>query len=305
MKKFLLIFLIVILVLGLLIGGIVFALSPPFPVVAPQQSEPDELEPSANAYLMEKVAAALDDYSGEGDMEIVLDEAGLSQAVADALAPQIDLPKTMKYTGAFVDVNQEYIQIGSGFKFLIFPVGVSTRLQAEVHDGNLHLAVKSASLGRIPLPLHFVLKVAGKYANLPAEISTLSFSVPLSDAEDDSGPSISGLELQAEQLVLSVQADASDFAAIDDEVLEDLEKVQPKAEAILKDNPQALKILEEIESLIEDAKAEGKTVNPVSLSILGEKFYNSLSDDEIQELRDILDDDTIEFLEENMDWSIP
>lgn len=110
-KKFLTVFLIVILVLGLLIGGLVFALSPPFPVVAPQQSEFAELKPALNAYLMDRAALALDSYSGEGEIDVSLDEAGLSQVLANALASRIDnLPKALNYSGVFMDIRQEYIQ---------------------------------------------------------------------------------------------------------------------------------------------------------------------------------------------------
>jgi uncharacterized protein YpmS len=197
--KFLTVFLIVILVLGLLIGGFVFALRPPFTVVAPKESEFTELKPALNAYLMDRAALALDNYSGEGDIEISLDEAGLSQVLANALASQIDIfPKALSFTGVFMDIRQEYIQIGGGFKFLIFPVGVSARMQAEIRDGNLVLTVNSAHLGRIPLPLNFVLKTAEKYTELPEGISSLSVSVPLNEEGESIGLNISGLKLQAE-----------------------------------------------------------------------------------------------------------
>ncbi|MDD3074346.1 MAG: hypothetical protein PHS56_08020 [Eubacteriales bacterium] len=303
MKKFLTVFLIVILVLGLLIGGLVFALSPPFPVVAPQQSEFAELKPALNAYLMERAALALDDYSGEGDIEISLDEAGLSQVLADALASQIDnFPRRLKYTGVFIDIRQEYIQVGASFKFLIFPIGVSARMQAEIRDGNLILKVNSAHLGRIPLPLNFVLKTAGKYTELPEEISSLSFSVPLNDKGESMGINISGLKLQAEQMVFSVLASDNLFPELDEAVLQDLEELKPQAQSILADNPEAMEILDELEALLEESKTTGKQVNPLRLSVLGEELYSSLSEVEIQELRNIVDDETMEFLEQNMDW---
>lgn len=302
-KKFLTVFLIVILVLGLLIGGLVFALSPPFPVVAPQQSEFAELKPALNAYLMERAALALDDYSGEGDIEISLDEAGLSQVLADALASQIDnFPRRLKYTGVFIDIRQEYIQVGASFKFLIFPIGVSAHMQAEIRDGNLILKVNSAHLGRISLPLQFVLKTAAKFKELPEEITTLSVSVPLSGAASDTDISISDLKLQSGQVVFNVLAEDNLIPVIDEAVLQELEGLKPQAQSILADNPVALKILDELEALLEESRAKGKPVNPLRLSILGEKLYNALSEVEIQELRNIVDDETMEFLEQNMDW---
>ena len=302
-KKFLTVFLIVILVLGLLIGGLVFALSPPFPVVAPQQSEFAELKPALNAYLMERAALALDDYSGEGDIEISLDEAGLSQVLADALASQIDnFPRSLKYTGVFIDIRQEYIQVGASYKFLIFPIGVSARMQAEVRDGNLELELDSAHLGRISLPLQFVLKTAAKFKELPEEITTLSVSVPLSGAASDTGISISDLKLQSGQVVFNVLAEDNLIPVIDEAVLQELEGLKPQAQSILADNPVALEILDELEALLEESRAKGKPVNPLRLSILGEKLYNALSEVEIQELRNIVDDETMEFLEQNMDW---
>jgi hypothetical protein len=301
LKKIWLVVLIVIIVLGLLIGGLVFALSPSFPLVVPRQSEYEDLGPALNAYLMEKVADALDDYPGEGDMEIVLDQAGLSQVFADALSRELDLPRSIRYTGVFMNVRQEYIQVGSGFKFLIFPVGVSARLQVEVHEGNLHLAIKSAHLGRIPLPIDPVLKFARQFVNLPEEIT--AFSLALNEGGDSPDLSISGLELQDKQLVFKVQVDEGPFAAIDEGILEELEKVQPQAEAILEDNPRALEILGEIETLIEEAKAGGKDVNPVRVRLLGEEFFNSLSEKELRQLEDIVDEDTMHFFREEMDWS--
>lgn len=303
MKKFLIVFLIIILVLGLLIGGFVFALHPPFPVVAPQESEFCELKPALNAYIMERAALALDDYTGEGEIEISLEEAGLSQVLANALASRIEnLPKALNYTGVFMDIREEYIQAGGGFKFLFFQVGISARMQAEIRDGNLELKVNSAHLGRIPLPLNFVLKTAGKYTELPEEISSLSVSVPLNDEGESMGFNISGLKLQAEQLVFSVLAEENLIPEIDAALLEDLEELKPQAESILADNPVALAILDELEALLQEAKAQGKPVNPLRISILGEKLYNALSEDEIQQLRNIVDDDTMKFLEENMDW---
>lgn len=306
MKKFLLVFLIVIIVLGLFIGGLVFALSPPFPVIAPQKSDYAELEPAFKAFLMERVAVAFDDYTGKGDMEIVLDEAGFSQVLADTFANQMkDLPKVVSYTGIFMDIRPEHIQIGSGFKFLAFPVGVSARMKAEVLDGILILTITSAHLGRIPLPLNLALKIAGKYGDLPEEVTALSVSVPLNMDEESPRINFSGLELQAKQIVFSILAEENPIDPIDEEVLADLEEVRPQAELILKDNPPALEILEEIEFLIEDAKAQGKKVYPLKVGILGERLYNSLSQEEIQELSDIIDDDTMEFLQENMDWYSP
>ena len=299
--KFLTVFLIVILVLGLLIGGFVFALRPPFTVVAPKESEFTELKPALNAYLMERAALALDDYSGEGDIEISLDEAGLSQVLANALASQIDIfPKALSFTGVFMDIRQEYIQIGGGFKFLIFPVGVSARMQAEIRDGILVFKINSAHLGRIPLPLNFVLKTAGKYVKLPEDID--SVTVPLNEEGESIGLNIAGLKLQAEQMVFSVQAEDNLIPEIDEAILEDLEELKPQAQSILADNPVALAILDELEALLEEARAQSKPVNPLRLSILGEKLYNALSEDEIQQLRNIVDDDTMKFLEENMDW---
>ena len=124
---------------------------------------------------------------------------------------------------------------------------------------------------------------------------------------DEESPRInfSGLELQAKQIVFSILAEENPIDPIDEEVLADLEEVRPQAELILKDNPPALEILEEIEFLIEDAKAQGKKVYPLKVGILGERLYNSLSQEEIQELSDIIDDDTMEFLQENMDWYSP
>ena len=62
MKKIWLVVLIVIIVLGLLIGGLVFALSPSS-LSYGSLSMWTLVPPSA--YLMEKVADALDDYPGE------------------------------------------------------------------------------------------------------------------------------------------------------------------------------------------------------------------------------------------------
>lgn len=301
MKKFLIVLLIVILVLCLLIGGLVFALSPPFPVVAPKDSEITELQPVLKAYLMDRAAMALDDYSGEGELEVSLDEAGLSQVFADALAGQIDnLPKAVKFSGVFMNMRKEYIQVGGGFKLLIFPVGISARMQAEVHDGNLVLKIDSAHLGRIPLPMKFVLNIAGKYADLPEELGNLSFTVPISGEDENAPFSISGLELQAKQLVFSILAEENLIPEIDKAVLQELEELKPKAESILANNPVALEILDELETLLEEAKAQDKQPNPLKLSTLGEKFYHSLSEDEIEELIDIVDDETMQFLEENM-----
>ncbi len=303
MKKFLVVLLVIILVLGLLIGGFVFALRPPFTVVAPKESEFTELKPALNAYLMDRAALALDSYSGEGEIDVSLDEAGLSQVLANALASRIDnFPRRLKYTGVFMDIRQEYIQIGGSFKFLFFPVGVSARMQAEIRDGNLELKVNSAHLGRIPLPLNFVLKTAEKYTELPEGISSLSVSVPINDEGESLGFNVSGLKLQAEQLVFSIQAEDNLIPEIDEAILEDLEELKPQAQSILADNPVALAILDELEALLEESRAKGKPVNPLRLSILGEKLYNALSEDEIQQLRNIVDDNTMKFLEENMDW---
>lgn len=303
MKKFLIVILVIILVLGTLIGGFVFALRPPFPVVAPQNFEIAELQPALNAYLMERAALALDDYSGEGELEVSLDEDGLSQVLANVLASQIaSLPKLLKYSGVFMDIRQEYILVGGGFKFLFFPVGVSARVQAEIRDGNLELKVDSAHLGRIPLPLNFVLKTAGKYTELPEEISSLSFSVPLNGEGDSMGFNISGLKLQADQMLFSILASDNLIPAIDEAILQDLEELKPQAQSILAENPAALEVLDELESLLEESKAQGKQVNPLRLSTLGERLYRSLSEDEMQQLRNIVDDETMKFLEENMDW---
>ena len=302
MKKFLIVLLIVILVLGLLVGGFVFAFSPPFSVVAPQSSEPAQLKPAINAYLRERAALALDDYSGEGELEVSIDEAGLSQVLADAIASQIDdLPKAVKFSGVFMDMRKEYIQVGGGFKFLFFHVGISARMQAEVKDGNLVLKLDSAYLGRIPLPMKFALNTASKYADLPEDLANLSVSMPLSGEDESSAFNITDLELQAKQLVFSILAEENFIPKIEEAVLEDLEELKSQAQSILTNNPVALEILDELDTLLEEAKTKDKQPNPLRLSTLGEKFYRSLSKGEIEQLRDIIDDETMQFLEENLD----
>lgn len=300
MKKKVLIPIIIVFATILLFGGLAFALSPPYPVVAPQNTEYPGLEPALQAYLLERATLALDDYAGEGMLAVGLDGPGFSQILADALnAQSLAIPKGLKFRGAFANFSEKGTTLGGGFRFLIFSLGVSARLHADVQDDNLEVHIDSVRLGRIPLPMNFVLGLAKKYAALPEDLSTLE--IPLPRLGENIDLNISELVFAEEQAIFNLVVPDGVFLALDEEVLQDLEELKPQVEPILENNPKALAILEEIEFLLEQSKTTGKKVNLLRLNALAKDFSNALSPEEISQLEDVVDKDTLDFIRQHMD----
>lgn len=297
MKSCLTVALIFLLVFVLLLGGLAWALRPPFPVIAPQVTESDaDIQTALTDYLLERVGLALDDYSGEGALEVTLDRAGLTQVLADALNSQISgLPSAVKFSGVFTDLNQDYVQLGGGFKVLFLKTGVSARMGVQIVDGNLELNLISVHLGRLPLSANFVLNTLGKHIDLPQELAGLSFPATFDLAEDKS-VSISGLELRGEGIVFNLDIEDGLIPDIPNSVVSSLEESLPKVNEVLADNPVASEALEEIEAILEQSKAQDKQVNSLKLMAQGQKLYNSLSPQELEQFEEALPDDLKEFL---------
>jgi len=303
MKTCLTIGLIVLLVASLLFGGLIFAVRPPFRVIQPQNAGAvqGEGQTAFAGYILERFALAYDDYSGEGDIEVLVDQAGLTQVLANALGDEISgLPLGSKFTGVFMNIRQDQIQIGGAFKLLLFPVGISARMHVKIEDGQIVLKLLSTHLGRISLPINFMLKSAGRFVDMPEELSTLSVSVPI-DFEDAELGSISHLELQPQQILIKLQLAPGLIPEISDTMVASFEESLPEMQDILVDNPTALAALEEIQATLNQAKTEDKPVNPLRLLALGEKLHRSLSDQEIKELDGVLDDDIKDLLQQVRD----
>lgn len=299
MRKVLLILGIILLVVILIFGGLAFALRPPHKVFAPQGTDDSaEMQTILTEYIMEQAAVALDGYTGEGDLVVSLEQNGLSQALADALRYKVPgLPGGLKYTGIFSDVHQDYVEIGAGLKFLFIPTGISARLQMTADQGEIGLSMRSVHLGRIRLPLDFFLNTVGKYVQLPLDASTLSTSIPM-ELGEEMGITLVGLDLESEQILLSLQLDEGAIPGIPEETVESFKESIPEMYGVLDGNPAAAAVLKAIEDIIEQAQADGKKVNPLRLMNLGEKLYDALTNEEFRELESVLDDDVKALLEQ-------
>lgn len=302
MKSCLVVCLIILLVFVLLLGGLVFAVRPPYKVISAQPGGVPEVEiqSALKDYMLGRVEAALDDYPGEGDLTVALDEASLGQVLADALGSQIKgLPSGIKYKGIYLDIKDNRLELGGAFKLLVFSVGVSARLQIQVKDNNLELKLLSTRLGRIPLPVNFVLRVAGRFSPLPAELETMSVTAPL-DLQDKvfEGVYLSGLKLEPEHIFINLRLEEGLIPEIPDSAVKDLAETIPVLQSKLEKNHVAIETLGEIQNLLDQTESNDKKVNPLTLLRLSEELYDSLSDEEMQELNKYLDDDVKAFLEQ-------
>lgn len=296
-KKWLVI--IVLSIAILLFGGLAFALRPPHKVFAPRGTViAVEVQTVLNKYIKEQAADALDHYAGEGDLLIPLDQDGISQALADALGDNVQgLPRVLKFTGIFTDVNPDYVEIGAGFKFLFIPTGISTRLEMTAAQDEIELNLLSTHLGRISLPQEFFLNRAGKYLQLPLDASGLSTSIPM-DLGDEMGITLAGLNLGQGQLLLSLHLDKDAIPEIPEETVESIKESIPEMFDILDGNPTAVVALKEIEQLLDQAQVEDKKVNPLRLMTLGEELNGALTEDEYKQLDPVINDDVKKLLEE-------
>src|SRR5690606_7801349 len=125
------------------------------------------------------------------------------------------------------DLNQDYVQLGGGFKVLFLKTGVSARMGVQIVDGNLELNLISVHLGRLPLSANFVLNTLGKHIDLPQELAGLSFPATFDLAEDKS-ISISGLELRGEGIVFNLDIEDGLIPDIPNSVVSSLEESLPK-----------------------------------------------------------------------------
>jgi uncharacterized protein YpmS len=297
MKSCLTVGLIILLVFVLLIGGLAWALRPPYPVIAPRETEAEfDVRTALSGYIMERVELALDNYSGEETLEVSLDQAGLNQVLADALNSQVSgLPSALRFTGAFTKFHEDYVQVGGGFKFLFLHAGLSARMKMHITDGNLELSLLSTHLGRLPLSANFVSNILGKILDLPQDLSAISVTAPI-DIAEDMGIAISSLELRSEEILVCLEIDDDLVPEIPDSVVKSFEESLPQVNEVLADNPVAAETLAEIETLLEQAKTEDKQVNPLKLMTLGQKLYSSLSQEELEQLDQVLSDDVKELL---------
>lgn len=296
MKKKITVLIIILLGLALLISGAVFAISSPFPLVPPAEGEHLDIEEALKAYLLERATLALDDYPGEGELAISLEAPGFSQFLANSFSAQAEdvIPKNLKFRGAFSNFTEKGITVGGGFKYLFLPLAVSVQMQAELQEGALQLQIESVRLGRIPLPLKLFTKLAGRFLEESADLTSLSLDLPLAD--NDWGFAITALNLEPEQAVIHVLIPDTSFLEIDEEVLQNLEEIKPQVEPILENNPRAMALLEEIETLLNQAKESGKPVNVLRIKNLAEDFYEALSPEEINQLEAVVDKDTLDYI---------
>ena len=295
MKSCLIVLLILLLVFVLLVGGAIFAVRPPFKVVTAPPADDAKLE--AASYVEGRLEAALDDYDYKGDLVVSLDQVGLSQILAGALA-QLPIPANIRPTGIFMDIKHSHIEIGGAFKILFIHVGVSGRFGVEMNEDNIELKLISSHLGRLPLPINYVANTVGKYADIPDDLASLSVSVPLDfQGESFDVIQLKDLSLQPGQILISIFIEEGLIPDISPEVLADFDKAFPRIEDAIKNNETATAKLQEIKKHLDAAK-EGKKINPLTVKRLGEELYSSLSKEELEDLESILgSDDLINYLQ--------
>lgn len=289
--------LIIFISFALILGGIAFALSPPFQVCAPV-SVPADAEDALSQYLLEQLELALDSYSGEENVFVTVGEAELSQVLANSLATQLPrLPKGFNFSGVIVNVNGDIFQAGAKFKFLFFPLGISAKVKIIEEDDNLRLDLLSTQLGRITLSRNLILNRIGKLTDLPLDSDNLSIPI----AFEEEGISLASIQALPGQIVIGLRIKDGLIPEIPSSTLDSFQETLPAMSDILIDNPTAAQALAEIENLLSQAKAQDTKVNPLSLKILGDKLYLSLSQEEISKLDGVLSSEVKDLLEQNMD----
>ena len=301
MKKFLKVLLIIITVIVLLLVGLVLAARPPFTVVSPRETEYTEIEDVMNAYLLERATIAFDGYPGEGELNIVLEEEGLSQALADALYTQTDdFPKGMEFLGALIRIGPETATVSGSFKFSIITFGLSAKVEAEIEGEDLKAQLLSAKLGRVPLPLKLILNLVGKFTELPEEVAAMAVTLPLGDEEDeDEEFNITNLSLQAGEIVLSIPAPDFDIFEVS---VKEMKEYKSEIAKTFPNNHVAVQHIENFIVILEKAQAEGKRANPLRLDAEYRAFFAALSDEEVDRLieEELIDQETLDYLESNL-----
>lgn len=301
MRTWLKVVLIIFLILVVLVGGMVFALRPPYKVIA-WQSEAAEFEEAFSSYIEARLEAALNGYSGDGALVVTVDQAGLTQVAADGLKTQVSfLPGSIKYTGMFMNLQEAQIELGAAAKFWIIPVGVSGRFQIEAGEDNLELKLLSTRIGRLPLPHSFALKLISKFLDFSNSQDDLCITVPLDlQGQDVKGVKLVDIEVKPEMLILSVHVEEGVIPEVPDTVRESFNQSIPKIEETIKDNQAAVEIFEDLKEAVGSLEDTEK-INPLTLKRLGEELYSSLEDKEKDELYRALDKDLLDYLEQNQE----
>lgn len=144
-------------------------------------------------------------------------------------------------------------------------------------------------LGRIALPVDPILPLVSRmWPEMPEELKQKKLYLPL----ELDNITITGINTDRGLLVLMMDLNQGPLGDLEETAVqarEELERVLPRLEQALSDNPQAMSSLEEIKGLIKDG--EITTVNPLRLRRLAENLLLTLNETELDKVLKLVEEE--------------
>lgn len=274
--------------------GVAFALSPPYPAFTADASH-DSYDVMLQRYIEERLEVALD-INVDDDFTVILEQEGLGAIMAQAVS---EIPLPIKFSRIYLSIDEEAVDLGGALWLGLLPVGITGGFEIALENDILMLNLVSARIGRFSFPIDKISDLTKRYLN--QDLSSLSVQFPLGlDTLNSEGVSLTGLGLEQGQLEVYLTIEEEAIPAVPAEVLDSFQQRLPEIEVALNNNKLASGKLLEIKELIQQ-QTPGTRINPLTLKRLGEELFNSLSNQDLARVEEVLGPDLINFLEQARD----